>query len=245
MKRRACAAVFALAMSMGFAQKLVIYSEPAPPFQVPPSGDAPATGFAVEIVRALQREVGTNEPIQFVEWARGFYEAQHTPNVMLFTAARTEEREKLFRWLGPFFTVEYLLVAKKHRFRSTLTTEQAKGLKIIGTVKGDARDQILRDAGFSNLEQATTAALNIRKLQAGRIDAYATSNVAWKEQIRKEGFNPEEYEAVYPIRVIPVYCVFSPATDPEIFAAWERAFKTIAANGTLKRLSKQWFPDLD
>jgi len=232
-------------MSMGFAQKLVIYSEQAPPFQVPPSGDAPATGFAVEIVRALQREVGTNEPIQFVEWALGFYEAQHTPNVMLFTIARTNDREKLFRWIGPFFTVEYVLVAKKQRFRSTLTTEQAKGLKIIGTVKGDARDQILRDAGFTNLEQTTTAALNVRKLQAGRIDAYATSNVAWKEQIRKEGFNPEEFEVVYSIREIPVYCAFSPTTDPQIIAAWERAFNTISADGKLKRLASQWIPDLD
>lgn len=80
---------------------LSIYCEFDPPFQFLDASGSP-TGYAVGLVREIQKRVGNTDPIEIVPWARGHNDVLKKPNIVLFSMARTAERENLFRWVGLF-----------------------------------------------------------------------------------------------------------------------------------------------
>jgi polar amino acid transport system substrate-binding protein len=61
------------------------------------------------------------DDIKLVPWARGYHLVQTTENTILLSTTRIEEREKMFKWVGPIFQNTSGLIAKK-----------ARGLKIGG-----------------------------------------------------------------------------------------------------------------
>ena len=82
------------------AQTLTILTEVSPPGQTK-AADGKFGGFAVEVVREIQRRVGNTDYIQEVPWARGHITLQNKPNTILFSVARAAERNPLFQWVGP------------------------------------------------------------------------------------------------------------------------------------------------
>lgn len=74
------------------------------------------TGYSVDLLKALWKKMGCPEqPIQVLPWARGYHNALEMPNHMLFTMARTPEREKLFHWVGPIYRTQIALIGLADR----------------------------------------------------------------------------------------------------------------------------------
>ncbi len=61
------------------------------------------TGFAVEVVQAIQKRIDSHDKIEFIPWARGYQYAlaPSKKDIILFATAFTEERRELFKWVGP------------------------------------------------------------------------------------------------------------------------------------------------
>lgn len=72
----------------GGAEELRIYCEDAPPNQFRLPNDE-LGGMVVEVVREIQKELGTAEPIEMVPWARGYDALQKVPGTLLLSVART------------------------------------------------------------------------------------------------------------------------------------------------------------
>ena len=76
------------------AQGLTIISENNPPFNF--AKQDVLTGSSMEVVREMLRRMNQDDIIQILTWARGYNLALTQPNVVLFSTARTPERENLF-----------------------------------------------------------------------------------------------------------------------------------------------------
>ena len=90
---------------------------------------AQLTGLTIEIVQEIQKRVGNNDKIQVVPWARGIDKINNNPNTLLFSMARTQDREDAYQWIGPIMANIYGLYAKSdsnlriHEYRRSKTTQ--------------------------------------------------------------------------------------------------------------------------
>ena len=76
--------------------------------------DGALKGIAVDLIVAAMKDAGSEvspAEIQVVPWARGYDAARNQPGTMLFSMARTQERESLFSWVGPIYKAQIGLVA--------------------------------------------------------------------------------------------------------------------------------------
>jgi hypothetical protein len=74
--------------------------------------------------------VGLSTPIEVIPWARGYKIAQSEPNILLFTAARTPEREEMgFTFIAPAVMWTHGLLAKKD---SGIDIQSLEGARLQG-----------------------------------------------------------------------------------------------------------------
>lgn len=233
--------VLLLLSSTVFAQKLRLYASDNPPINYLDK-NGKAAGHSVEIVEELMKRVGDNSKIEIVPWARGYLEIQRKNNVALFTMTRNEEREKLFKWVGPLLVTENVLIKKKTNAINVSTVEDAKKVKAIGTVRGESREKTLLDLGFDNLENVTQTEQNIHKLMADRIDLMVISNLVWRQMVALAGLKPDDFEETVVVDENRSYLAFSKETPDEIISKWNDAYAAMVKDGTVKKILNKWLP---
>ena len=81
----------------------------------------------------------------------------------------TEDRQNLFKWVGPLATKRDILLARKDSSLSISSLEDAKKVGRIGTLRDDVRGKFLEKQGFTNLEPVSDEQKNAQKLAMGRI----------------------------------------------------------------------------
>jgi polar amino acid transport system substrate-binding protein len=232
----------ALVCGLGNAQPLTILTEDAPPLQFIGT-DGQLTGYAVEVVREIQRRVGNKDEIKMLPWARAYQMALTEPNVALFLMSRTGDRNALFQWIGPLVDTEYGLYAKADSPLRLRTLEDAKKLRRIGVYRDDVRDQMLTKAGFTNLDRVNNNTANVQKLMSGRIDLYASSSVDYGNEAVEAGFRPADLKLILPFSKSQLYVAVSLGTPAPVVNAWEAAFKAMRQDGSLYRLLHKHFPE--
>ena len=219
-------------------QALTILTEVAPPFQVKlPNGEM--GGNFVEAVREIQRRVNNADPIKEVSWARGYQQLLTKPNTVLFGVARNAQRDPLFQWVGPFTEVVYGLYVRADAKFVLKTLDDAKQLKFISVYHDDVRDQLLTKAGFTNLDRTYDHTANVRKLMAGRIDAFASSNTFIDEQMATAGVPRNLVRQGLAIGAAQTWIAFSRETPAATVNAWRQALQAMKKDGTFERLMKK------
>ena len=222
------------------AQELTIISENNPPFNYVQNGEL--TGSSTEIVRAMLRRMNRTEKIQVLTWARGYNLALTQPNVILFSTARTRQREDLFHWVGPLYRVRFGFYAKKGSDLRLNSLADAKKVEAIATYKNDVREQLLKSLGFTNLDSSKSPASNLKKLMAGRVDLWLYSSLGVKRVARQIGVDPNELELVLPFKDYFVYIAISKGTDQAVIKIWRDVFDELKREGTFEKITRQWLP---
>ena len=105
------ASMILLASQPVLSAELTILTENLPPLNYVDNGTL--VGPSVEIVREIQKRVGSQEQIQVYPWARAYKMALEKENVILFGMTYTDVRKNKFKWVGPLATKRDILVAKK------------------------------------------------------------------------------------------------------------------------------------
>ena len=164
------ASVFIFSVQPLLSAELTILTENMPPLNY--LKDGVLVGPSVEIVKEIQKRVGSHEQIKVFPWARAYKMALEKENVVLFGMTHTKDREDKFKWIGPLATKRDILVAKKDSGIVINSLEDAKKVKRIGTLRDDTRERLLKSHGFTNLESVSDEQKNAKKLAAGRIDLW-------------------------------------------------------------------------
>jgi polar amino acid transport system substrate-binding protein len=220
------------------APTLKLYTEDSPPGSFSDNGK-PA-GFAVEIVREILKRRRHPDTIAIVPWSRGYTLAQSGPNVALFSTSRTEQRENRFHWVGPLYTQTWVLYGRKGADIRIRSLEDAKKIGRIGTYLRDAKGQYLQSMGFTNLVNTNRNSSNIRHLIEGNIDLWASSDFNMPYLARQAGFDPDDLEAVVPIRRVSNYIAFSLGTPLALVRDWQQCLDDIKMDGTYMRIARKY-----
>lgn len=224
----------------GQAAELSIYTEEYPPITF--TRDGKVTGLGTEVVEEIQRRAGTPAAIQVVPWARAYQLVQSKSAVALFTTMRTEEREKLFKWVGPLSTVKAGLYAKKSSGLRLASLEEAKKVDGIIVPREWWIHQILRGMGFTNLDAVPNPEQMVRMLIAGRRTLIASDNQTLPLTLTEQGARPEDVELIYTITQTQSYIAFSLATPDALIQRWQKSLNEMKKDGSFARIYGKWLP---
>lgn len=232
------ASLLLLAGQSALSAELTILTENLPPLNYVDNGVL--VGPSVEIVREIQRRVGSEAEIQVYPWARAYKMALEDENVILFGMTYTKVRHDKFKWVGPLATKRDILVAKKGSAIKIKNLDDAKKVKRIGTLRDDTRGRLLQSYGFTNLEPVSDEQLNAKKLALGRIDLWAYKIPGLRTVCDLAGIDHTAFEEVYHLREIDLMIAFSKKTSDTIVQKWKAAFDEMTADGTIKKIQKKW-----
>jgi len=232
------ASVFLISVQPVFSKQLTILTENLPPLNYLRNGVL--VGPSVEIVKEIQRRIGSHEEIRVYPWARAYKMALEDENVVLFGTTYTKVRHDKFKWIGPLATKRDILVAKKGSGITINSLDDAKKVKRIGTLRDDTRERLLKRHGFTNLEPVSDEQKNAKKLVLGRIDLWTYKIPGLKTVCELAGVDYNEIEEVYHLRKIDLMIAFSKKTSDSIVQKWRNAFNEMLADGTIMQIRKRW-----
>ena len=183
-------------------------------------------------VRDIMARAGIAYSIELLPWKRAYAQALREPDTCIFSTSRTQEREALFRWIGPLNEAEWVLYGLAERRLALRTLDDARGL-VIGTVLGDARDDYLRQRGL-NVAPVTQEWLNPQKLLLGRIDLWAVGMA-----VGSKPFLGKEWEGkVVPLLTfnrVQTYLACNKQLPEAQAAAMQRAAAAMRRDGSMAR----------
>lgn len=197
--------------------------------------DKKLTGYAVDILELmLQRSNSklTKNDFEVLPWARGYSIVQNEPNTMLFAMLRTQQREKLFKWVGPINSSVVGLIARKD---TNITINSPKDIKKykIGSVKNDVGELSLHEIGITDTDSISgvnAIEKSLKKLDHGRIDlfVYSYSGV--------DDFAKDKYEKVYTLKQDDLYFALHKNTDQKIINTLQNALNSLKEEGIVEKI---------
>lgn len=221
--------------------------EPAAGFQVltveePPASylDAQgrAAGFSVEVVREIQRRVGSDAPIQVQPEGRVLHAAETRPEVAFFSFSRTPEREDRFHWITLLLEKPWVFYCAA-RVRAAQSPEAMRTLRL-GVVRGDVREAWARRQGFQAVDTAADPEGNLRRLLLDRLDCILTEPAVLAYECRRIGCDPAGFSAVPAAVTSQVFLAMSKGTPEAVLHAWSRAAQKMKEDGTFLALAQKW-----
>ncbi len=233
-----------LGLNGAFAAELQIWTVEEPPASFVDAQDE-LRGYAVDIVRAIQERLGNSEPILVAPEARVYELALKEPNLIIFAFSRTAEREQSFHWISLIMRKSWVLYAVKGAGLRIRNMEEARGVDLIGVVRGDVRSAWLKDQGFTNLDESSQHEQNVRKLLSGRVQLIFFESQGLAYACKKLGIETEHFAPVFTPKISEVYIAISkPGTSPETVRVWQEAAGRLKAEGVFQRIGERWLQTL-
>jgi len=225
------------------SKTLNLMTEIFPPYQYKSNIDNSLIGISIEIIRAIQKELGTKDNIKVYPWSRGIKMLQKKKNTALFSMLRTKEREKKFKWVGPLTKMQLVFFKKRGSSIVLNSLEDAKKISKIGVTRNVANYDILTEKGFENLDiiKSGVDEQNIQKLVKGRIDLWLA--------LKKSGlYNAKEMGCggqITPIENIIVfegdlYIAFNKDTKDSVINRWQNALDKIRKNRLITKIQARY-----
>ena len=202
--------------------------------------DGKVTGFATEVVQEILKRLNQPDNIQMMAWDEAYNLALKEKNVVLFSTTRTEQRETLFKWVGPIGSYNDVLYAKKGSGIVINSLEDAKKVGKIGVVDGWFSKEFLTGLDFKNLENTKLPVDNAKKLVEGKLDLCAFTDMTAPEILKEAGYSMDQIVPAYVIKTYEFYIAFSKDTSDDIVNEWRRSFDDMKTDGTFGRISAKW-----
>ncbi|MCV2360862.1 transporter substrate-binding domain-containing protein [Paucibacter sp. TC2R-5] len=199
-------------------------------------------GLAVEIVQEIQRRQGSDLAIEFLPWARAFREAKGGGEVGLFSMARTPEREKQFKWVGPIVTFYSSIYAPAQNGMRLRSMEDAKRASAVLVVRDWFTAEELKTLGFQNLVSVSEPVTAIKMLLAKRAPFFATERLSMPDILAKAGIAEDSLEIVYSYASSEGYIAFSLDTPDATVNTWVAHLREMKRDGSFLKIYRRWLP---
>ncbi len=238
---RSIISVFVLCMLVAVnnasAADFKIMTEDYPPFNYTDNGKL--TGLSTDVMMELGKRINHPTDFELLPWARAYQLIQKKDGQILFSMTRTEAREKLFKWVGPLASNNWVFFAKKGSGITVSSLDDAKQVKKIGAYKDDAAELFLKNEGFTNLDSVLKDTQNVPKLMAGRIDLWIVGELQGIHKAKAQGVH-EDLEKVMDVKATQLYIAFSKNTSDEDIAKWQKALDDMKADGSYDTILKKY-----
>jgi polar amino acid transport system substrate-binding protein len=233
--RVASLSAVALIVSAGAAQaqSITFLTEQNPPFNFA-QGGKPA-GISTDIVNEMVKRAGVTGRFEIQPWDGAFRRAQTDKDTCLYSTARLENRENLFRWIGPIAVNKWVLVGKSD-FPGTIKSDADARKYRIGAVRTDAKAELLRSKAITNIFESETEVqippkLFLKKEDPARIDLWVSGLYTYKTVAEKAKVTG--IKTVHVVGEQELFVACSPRTS-------DGAFKKLAAAHQAMRKDGAW-----
>lgn len=217
------------------AQALELMAEDDPPHNM--LRDGKLAGIATDKLAEAFLRAGVPQHMELVPWARAYQSALTQPGFCAFSAARTAEREALFKWIGPVAAMDWVLYARSDAGPAPARLEDARK-KTIGGYLQDVISVWLADKGY-HVDTASSDAANPRKLLAGRIDYWASSRPRATALLAKE----ELAKRIVPVLTFghtDLYLACHKATSDEVVKKLNQALRAMQVDGSSAKIEARY-----
>ena len=239
------AALACCALSAGANDDLRIVTEELPPYNM--TQDGKVTGLSTEVVQAVLNEVGMRGNIQSMPWARAYDIALNSETVMIYSITRTEQREKLFKWVGVIAPTQWFLFSLSGRNIRLSHLDDARKFQI-ATVNEDAGEQYLASKGFvlgKNLQSSNKYEFNYDKLNLGRVDLWIANELNAYYLVRQRGGDPAKVlERTLALPDVGgedgLNMAFSLKTPDHVVERFRKGLDAVKKSGVYNGLLRKW-----
>jgi polar amino acid transport system substrate-binding protein len=205
---------------------LLVVTEDSYPIQYLENGKV--LGPATTLVKSVLEEAKIPYVIKVMPWARAYNIASTQPNTLIYSLARTAQREPLFQWVGSVLRLESFFVGMDSlNLPQPITLSSLKNLRI-GVIRDSATEQYLIDQGFKNLYIVSKPSQSINMLKLGRIDLFPINYSSFQLACLHMKFNCKNIKPYYHLDKLStsLYFALSKQTDNEVVdkitAAYQR-----------------------
>jgi polar amino acid transport system substrate-binding protein len=224
----ACAAPGALALQ--------IVTEEYAPFNYTENGKL--TGLATEVVTELGRRAKIPLNLDSMPWPQAYDMAQTKSNTCIYSMARLENRERLFKWVGVLATNSWGLFAKNGFNDPIKTLADARPYRI-GGVTNDAKVMWLRDNAVTNIVTADEDKLILPMLTLDRkklnaVDLWVTGMYAQKTVAAAAGAS--DIKLVLKFRSEPLWLACGPSVAGSTVKSLADALAAMQKDGSYKKI---------
>jgi len=217
---------------------ITFMTEQYPPFNFEKNGEL--QGIAVDLLIGMLQKAGSSisrKDIQLLPWARGYQDVLMQKNTCLFSTTRTQEREKLFRWVGPIARNKVALLARQGKKYHISSATDLKNYTF-GVIKDDVGEQLLLGAGVpaTSIQRVNTSLQNIKKLLMGRIDFWSYGEIVARWQINELGFDRNDFQTAHVLQTKDLYFAFHRQTDPGIVGLLQNILEKMKKTGEHEKI---------
>jgi polar amino acid transport system substrate-binding protein len=217
---------------------IVLMTENLPPYNMAVDGknfaqESNIEGIASEVVRETFKRagIGYSMTLRF-PWERIYKLALEKPGYGVFSTARLPEREKLFKWVGPVGSYDWIMLAKADSPIQLTSLEQAKAYRI-GAYKGDAVGERLLAQGLNPILLLRDQD-NAKKLVNGQIDLWAAGDPTGPYLARLEGVTG--LKTVLRFHHAELYLALNKATPDDVVNRLQTALDQLRAEGRVEKI---------
>ena len=220
------------------ANKLILVTENYPPFNM--EEDGKIVGMSTDVMKELLKREKTEYTLELYPWARAYKMGLEDKNTVVFSTTRTPERENLFKWVGPLVSNDWVFFAKKGSKIKIKSLDDARKYSV-GGYNGDATSEYLLKENFvkgKNIQLATNDKQNALKLEAGRIDLWATGSQLgpWIVKSEKSG----SIVPLYTFKKTEMYAAFNKDTDDSFIKKLNETLDKMKKEGVVTKIYSKY-----
>lgn len=217
--------------------KLYIVTEEWAPYNY--TEDDVLKGVSVEIVQNIISEIKANAQINIFPSMRASRMLNSGNRMMLITMMRTPEREEKYNWIGPLGDAAIYFYKKKGNPIVISTLEEAKKVPLIACRHAGLVFNVLKAAGFTNLDSSATDGISIyKKLLHGRCDLGISDVPLGVRYILKQMDYPVDALVQTSVKVVEAQLYIACSRDIPIseIAIWQKALDKMKASGVYDKI---------
>ncbi|PHV12199.1 substrate-binding periplasmic protein [Chitinimonas sp. BJB300] len=219
------------------------YTEDLPPFNMLNEQGEPS-GYAVEVLSLLMREAHQEYKLELMPWARALSLTKQQPDTLVFTIARTPERENFFHWVGPYAPRVTALMRLNDSEARAPTLADARRFRV-AALNGDVGMETLLAQGFVrgfNLIPVDKRNDLIKLLQLKSVDFVVGNPTMLRYVASRTEMAADQLvtELVISKRTDGYYFGLNRQSDPEMVQRLQSAFERLQTRNALEPLKRKY-----
>lgn len=221
--------------------RVSVVTEYLEPYQIK-NVDGSLGGFSTEIIYKLFEELNVKPDIHVLPWARAYDLALKKENILIYSMARTAEREKLFHWVGSLSNDSLYFWGLKNKFPQPIDTIDQLKDSLVATTRFSNDAKYLADNDFKNIHLTVQDEQKMLMLYLNRIDLLVASEktIQWKAKQLSLDFDHIKKIIEVPEINNNLSVALSLKTDRETVSLFQKAFQKIKQRDTLNKIKKHW-----
>jgi ABC-type amino acid transport substrate-binding protein len=203
------------------------------------------TGLAPELLRKICTQLNVPFDSKVLAWKDGYAQLQNDVNTVLYSTVLNSERRDLFKWAGPYASIDWLFYSPSLKQVALASLDDAKKVARIGVLKDYSIEQYLVSKGFTNLVYCTDNKDAFNKLLKGEIDLFPSDKITAEAALNSLGKSIYDVMGELTIRTDLIYFAFNKNIPDAVVADFQNAIDEMKTNGVLKSLYQKYMQSTD